>query len=60
MKRRSTETVTVWEDERPRPVPMAPLDLSYDHRVIDGATMARFSNAWIGYLENPATMLLHL
>ena len=33
---------------------------SADHRVIDGATMARFSNAWIGYLEQPATMLLHL
>lgn len=33
---------------------------SADHRIIDGATMARFSNAWIGYLENPVTMLLHL
>jgi len=32
---------------------------SADHRIIDGATMARFSNAWIGYLESPATMLLH-
>ena len=33
---------------------------SADHRVIDGATMARFSNAWVGYLEDPTTMLLHL
>ena len=33
---------------------------SADHRVIDGAMMARFSNAWIGYVEHPATMLLHL
>jgi len=33
---------------------------SADHRVIDGASMARFSNTWIGYLENPSTMLLHL
>ena len=33
---------------------------SADHRVIDGATMARFSNAWIGYLQNPSAMLLHL
>ncbi|KAL1507986.1 hypothetical protein AB1Y20_007588 [Prymnesium parvum] len=31
---------------------------SADHRIIDGATMARFSNAWIGYLESPAKMLL--
>ena len=33
---------------------------SADHRVVDGAMMARFSNAWIGYLEKPATMLLTL
>jgi len=33
---------------------------SADHRVVDGAMMARFSNTWIGLLEKPATMLLHL
>jgi 2-oxoisovalerate dehydrogenase E2 component (dihydrolipoyl transacylase) len=31
-----------------------------DHRVVDGASMARFSNAWKEYLENPASMLAHL
>jgi len=31
---------------------------SADHRIIDGATMARFSNAWISYLESPPKMLL--
>lgn len=31
-----------------------------DHRVVDGATMAKFVNAWKGYLENPALMLAHL
>ncbi len=31
-----------------------------DHRVIDGGTIARFCNAWKGYLEAPETMLLHL
>ncbi|XP_072024001.1 lipoamide acyltransferase component of branched-chain alpha-keto acid dehydrogenase complex, mitochondrial-like [Amphiura filiformis] len=33
---------------------------SADHRVIDGATMARFSNLWKSYLETPATMILDL
>lgn len=33
---------------------------SGDHRVIDGATMARFCNHWKAYLENPVTMLTHL
>ncbi|PIK44879.1 putative lipoamide acyltransferase component [Apostichopus japonicus] len=33
---------------------------SADHRVIDGATMARFSNQWKSYLENPATMMLDM
>ncbi|WP_299232492.1 dihydrolipoyllysine-residue acetyltransferase [uncultured Halomonas sp.] len=31
-----------------------------DHRVIDGGTIARFCNAWKGYLEDPERMLLHL
>lgn len=33
---------------------------SADHRVIDGATVARFSNQWKTYIENPTSMLLHL
>ena len=33
---------------------------SADHRIIDGATMARFSNRWKGYVENPSSMLLQL
>ena len=31
---------------------------SGDHRVIDGATMAHFSNTWKALLENPASMLM--
>ena len=31
-----------------------------DHRVIDGATMAQFSNAWKAYLEQPEEMLAEL
>ncbi|XP_075155488.1 dihydrolipoamide branched chain transacylase E2 [Haematobia irritans] len=32
---------------------------SADHRVIDGVTMASFSNLWKKYLENPALFLLN-
>ena len=33
---------------------------SADHRIIDGATMARFSNLMKDYIENPASMILDL
>ncbi|XP_073700316.1 lipoamide acyltransferase component of branched-chain alpha-keto acid dehydrogenase complex, mitochondrial [Garra rufa] len=33
---------------------------SADHRIIDGATMCRFSNLWRSYLENPSSMVLDL
>lgn len=36
------------------------LSWSADHRIIDGATMCRFSNLWRSYLENPASMVLDL
>jgi len=37
---------------------MMPLSLSYDHRLVDGATAARFLNEVIGYLETPGRLLL--
>ncbi len=35
-----------------------PLSLSFDHRATDGAAAARFTGEVIGYLENPARLLL--
>lgn len=37
---------------------MMPLSLSYDHRLVDGATAARFLNDVISYLEAPGRLLL--
>lgn len=33
---------------------------SADHRVIDGATITRFSNKWTSLIQEPEQMLLHL
>ncbi|MDG4649202.1 2-oxo acid dehydrogenase subunit E2 [Roseibacterium sp. SDUM158017] len=53
-----TETVTVWDGDTPRPVPMVPLDLSYDHRVINGADAARFLSRYAALISDPRTMLV--
>lgn len=37
---------------------MMPLSLSYDHRLIDGATAGRFLNEVISFLANPGRLLL--
>jgi len=37
---------------------MMPLSLSYDHRIVDGATAARFLNEVINYLKVPGRLLL--
>ena len=33
---------------------------SGDHRIIDGGTIARFSNLWKSYLEDPESMLMQM
>jgi pyruvate dehydrogenase E2 component (dihydrolipoamide acetyltransferase) len=53
-----TETVTVWDGTTPRPVPMVPLDLSYDHRVINGADAARFVARYADLIACPELMVL--
>lgn len=36
---------------------LSQISFSADHRVIDGVTMAKFSNEMIRYLQSPVTML---
>lgn len=52
------ETVTHWDGDRPYPVPMVPLDLSYDHRVINGADAARFLARYCSLIGDPRQMLI--
>lgn len=53
-----TETVTVWDGATPLAVPMVPLDLSYDHRVINGAEAARFMARYGQLISCPRLLLL--
>ena len=53
-----TQTVTVWNDDTPRPVQMVPLDLSYDHRVINGADAARFMTYYCTLIADPRNMMV--
>ncbi|RFU12281.1 dihydrolipoamide acetyltransferase [Rhodobacteraceae bacterium W635] len=53
-----TETVPVRENGDWQPVPMVPMDLSYDHRVINGADAARFLVHYARLLGDPRRMVL--
>lgn len=53
-----TEIVTVWDGDTPRPVPMVPLDLSYDHRALNGADAARFVANLAQRLADPKRMII--
>lgn len=49
-------------DENKNVVERAVMPVSYsaDHRVIDGATVARFSQRWRTLIQDPSSLLLHL
>lgn len=53
-----TEITPVWDGEAFQPVPMVPLDLSYDHRVINGADAARFTAHFARLLADPRRMMI--
>ena len=42
------------------PADQLTISISADHRILDGATVIRFSNTVKSYLENPDLMLLNL
>ena len=43
-----------------KPTTIMNVSWSADHRVVDGATVAKFSNVWKVFLERPSTMLGNL
>jgi len=52
-----TEIMPVWDGKIFQPVPMLPLDLSYDHRVINGAEAARFLTYIAGLIADPFCLI---
>lgn len=55
---RSRKMPIVMDDDSIKARLMMPLSLAYDHRLVDGATAARFLNDIIAYLEAPSRLLL--
>ena len=53
-----SKQMPVWDGSAFVPRLMLPLSLSYDHRVIDGATGAQFLQLLRGFVENPLTIVL--
>ena len=53
-----SEMKPVWNGSEFVPRLMLPLSLSYDHRVIDGAEAARFSQKLVSYLEDMRQLLM--
>ncbi|MEO7386994.1 MAG: 2-oxo acid dehydrogenase subunit E2, partial [Gammaproteobacteria bacterium] len=51
------QTKPVWDKGQFVPRLLVPLSLSYDHRVIDGATGVRFSTVLVGLLANVDELL---
>ena len=52
------EITPVWDGVAFQPVPMVPMDLSYDHRVINGAEAARFVSHHAALIASPHGLLI--
>ena len=44
----------------PQSTPYVQVTVGADHRVVDGAMVARFCNEWKGLVEKPELLLLHM
>ena len=44
----------------PQSLPYVQVTVGADHRVVDGAMVARFCNEWKGLVEKPELLLLHM
>ena len=53
-----TEIRPVWDGTTFQPVPMTPLDLTYDHRIINGADAARFLAKYRELIADPDKLLV--
>ena len=53
-----TRAESVWDGNTPRPVPMVPLDLCYDHRVFNGADAASFLTLYAELIGDPRNMMI--
>ena len=53
-----TRMTPVWDGEQFQPRPLVPLDLTYDHRVINGADAARFLAHYGQLLADPRRLLI--
>jgi len=53
-----TKIQPVWDGDTFQPKPMVPLDLSYDHRVINGADAARFLATYASLISEPKRLML--
>lgn len=56
----SLSLIAALQVQVPVPVMIMSITWSADHRVVDGASVARFSNTWKGYIEQPSSMLSDL
>ena len=52
------EITPVWDGVAFQPVPMVPMDLSYGHRVINGAEAARFVSHHAALIAGPYGLLI--